>query len=131
MTRHLFLSPDWFRAVQELLDRDGMPDIAAELRDLELNVTVRDEKTGQVAEVSYRGCFFHPEPIEGAALLSTTRDLAYHVMIERNLVLGVRALATGQAKIRGDRRRLMALRKVRSTPSQAAFEQRVREITTL
>jgi hypothetical protein len=126
-----FLTGEWFDAMQRLLDEGGEPELPDKLRDLRLNVRIRDEDTGDVAEVSYCGCYFRPATVDGAPTLTTTRDLAYRVMIEKNIVLGVRALATGQAKIKGDRRRLLALRSVQPSPEQAAFEQRVREMTVL
>jgi hypothetical protein len=52
-------------------------------------------------------------------------------MIEKNLVLGVRAIATGKAKLKGNKTKMMKLRAVRPTPAQEAFEQKVREVTAI
>ena len=64
--------------------------------------------------------------------MTTTRQLAHDVLIEKNLALGVRAIATGKAKLKGNKTKLMKLRAVRPTASQQeAFEQGVREVTAL
>ena len=127
-----FLSEDWFAALDRLLAEEGDPELAAKLRGLRINVRVEDEATGKVHEVHYQGCYFRPGFVpEAKALLSTSLTLAYEVMVNKNMVLGVRALATGKAKLKGDRRRLMALRMEKPTPRQAAFEKKVMEMTSL
>jgi hypothetical protein len=52
-------------------------------------------------------------------------------MVKKNMALGMRALATRKAKLKGDQKKLMPIRSARPTPSQAAFEAKVLEMTVL
>ncbi|KZS61285.1 hypothetical protein A4G26_11115 [Mycobacterium kansasii] len=122
-----FLSEQWFGAVKDLL-ADGEPELPEPLRGLVVNVNVTDVGV----QTTYRGCWFEPGFSDDAeAALTTTSQLAYDVMIEKNLALGVRAIATGKAKLKGDKTKMMKLRAVRPTAAQEAFEQCVREVTRL
>lgn len=122
-----FLSNEWLRAVNDLLTK-GAPDLPEPLRGSVVNVDVTDS----VVRATYRGCWFEPGYSDDAeATLTTTRELAHDVLIEKNLALGVRAIATGKAKLKGNKTKLMKLRAVRPTASQQEFEQGVREVTAL
>jgi hypothetical protein len=122
-----FLSEQWFGAVKDLLS-DGEPELPEPLRGLVVNVNVTDVGV----QTTYRGCWFEPGFSDDAeATLTTTSQLAYDVLIEKNLALGARAIATGKAKLKGDKTKMMKLRAVRPTAAQEAFEQHVREVTRL
>jgi hypothetical protein len=121
-----FLSDEWFGAVKDLL-ADGTPELPEQLRGLVINVDISDIGV----HATYRGCWFEPGFSDDAeAVLTTSSNLAQEVLIEKNLALGVRAIATGKAKLKGNKTKLMKLRAVRPSTSQDAFEQRVREVTT-
>ncbi len=127
---YTFLSNEWFGAVKEELEQRPI-DLPEKLQDLLVNCVI-DTGSGEPTVAVYRGCWFEPGQDEAAsATLLTTSDLAYEVMIRKNIPLGVRAISTGKAKIKGDRRKLLALRAVRPSPSQAAFEARIKEMTSL
>jgi len=120
-----FLSEEWFGAVKDLL-ATGPPELPEALRGLVVNVDVADASV----KATYRGCWFEPGYSDDAeAVLTTTSQLARDVLIEKNLALGVRAIATGKAKLKGNKTKLMKLRAIRPSPSQEAFEQKVREVT--
>jgi len=120
-----FLTEQWFGAVKDLL-ADGAPELPAALSGLVVNVDVIDVDV----KATYRGCWFEPGYSDDAeATLTTTSQLARDVLIDKNLALGVRAIATGNAKLKGNKTKLMKLRAVRPTASQEAFEQKVREVT--
>jgi hypothetical protein len=123
--KHQFLSDEWFASVKDLL-ADGQPELPEAVRGLVVNMDVTDVGV----KATYRGCWFEPGFSDDAeATLTTTKQLAYDVMIEKNLALGVRAIATGKAKLKGNKTKMMKLRAVRPTASQEAFEQKVREVT--
>jgi hypothetical protein len=123
--KHQFLSDEWFGAVKALL-AEGQPQLPEALQGVVVNVDVTD--IGVLA--TYRGCWFEPGFSDDAeATLTTTKQLAYEVMILKNLALGVRAIATGKAKMKGNKTKMMKLRAVRPTESQATFEQKVKEVT--
>ena len=122
-----FLSDGWFGAVKNLLAK-GEPELPEPLRGLVVNVDVTDSGV----RTTYRGCWFEPGYSDDAeATLTTTSQLAHDVLIEKNLALGVRAIAMGKAKLEGNKTKLMKLRAVRPTAAQQAFEQQVREVTQL
>lgn len=125
METHPFLSDAWFAAVQDLL-AEGRPEFPPALAGIVLNVVVQDVGIN----TTYRGCWFEPGHSEDAeATLITTRELAHEVMVKKNMALGVRAISSGKAKIKGNRTKLMKLRAVRPSPSQSEFEQRVAAFT--
>jgi len=127
MTTHQFLSTEWFDAVKALL-AEGPPEVPEALASVVINVRVDDADV----KATYRGCWFEPGYSDDAeAELFTTRQLAYEVMVKKNIPLGVRALSTGKAKVKGNRTKLLKLRSVRPSESQAAFERRVQEFTSL
>src|SRR6185312_5232539 len=98
-----FLSQEWFGAVKELL-AEGAPELPDALSGLVVNVDVKDIGL----QATYRGCWFEPGYSDDAeATLTTTKELAHDVLIEKNLALGVRAIATGKAKLKGNKTKLM------------------------
>lgn len=130
---YTFLSDDWFDAVQKQLAETPV-ELPEKLQALVVNVVIDPEPGDDAPPVNavYRGCWFEPGAADDAsATLLTTRTLAYEVMVNKKLAVGVRALSTGKAKIKGDRRKLMALRAVRPSASQEAFEAKVAEFTSL
>jgi hypothetical protein len=125
MTTHEFLSDEWFAAVQAEL-AEGPPELPEALAGLVMNVVVQDIGV----DCTYRGCWWEPgHSADAEATLITTKELAYEVMVRKNIPLGVRAISTGKAKIKGNRTKLMKLRVIKPSASQAAFEQRVAAFT--
>ena len=125
-----FLSEDWFNAVAEFFAEGHKPEVPDKLKDIVLNINATDGD--EVTAVTYRGCYFEPgHSADAAATLTTPRELCYQVFIEKKMVLGVRALATGAAKLKGDRTKMMAIRAAKPTASQAAFEEWVRTLTVI
>ncbi len=125
MTTYEFLSDDWFAALAEVL-AEGQPDLPEALAALVINVVIQDAGI----DCTYRGCWWEPgHSADAEATLLTTKELAHEVMVKKNIPLGVRAISTGKAKIKGNRTKLMKLRVIKPSPSQAAFEQRVASFT--
>jgi hypothetical protein len=126
---HSFLSDDWFDAVESLL-AEGRPELPGRLKPIYLNIDVVDGD--QLVQTTYRGCWFERgHDATAQALLTTNRELCFQVMVKKNMALGMRALATRKAKLKGDQKKLMPIRSARPTPSQAAFEAKVLEMTVL
>jgi|KBSSwiStaDraftv2_1062776.scaffolds.fasta_scaffold10855_3 hypothetical protein len=120
-----FLSDEWFGAVKGLL-AEGEPELPAALQGIVVNIDVTDVGV----QATYRGCWWEPGFSDDAeATLTTTKQLAHEVMVMKNLAVGVRAIATGKARLKGNKTKLMKLRAVRPSPDQEAFEQKVREVT--
>jgi hypothetical protein len=127
VSTHSFLSEPWFDAVKEAL-AEGRPELPEKLTGVVINVRVEDADV----DATYRGCWWEPGFSDDADVtLFTTRELAYEVIVKRNIPVGVRALSTGKAKIKGNRTKLLKLRSVQPSDSQAAFEKRVQEFTSL
>jgi hypothetical protein len=125
-----FLSEEWFAQVKGVLAETPV-ELPEKLRDVVVNVVVDGDEGAEPVLAVYRGCWWEPGSAEDAvATLFTTRELAYEVIVKKKMAIGVRALSTGQAKLKGDRRKLLALRAVRPSPSQASYEAKVQEITT-
>ena len=125
--KHDFLSESWFGAVKGLL-ADGEPELPDALRGIVVNMDVQDVGV----QATYRGCWLEPGFSDDAeATLTTTKQLAYDVLIMKNLALGVRAMASGKAKLKGNKTKLMKRRAIRPSAAQEAFELQLREITAI
>jgi hypothetical protein len=126
---HSFLSDDWFDAVEGLLV-ESRPELPDRLKSIYLNIDVIDGD--HVVHTTYRGCWFERgHDATAQALLTTNRELCFEVMVKKNMALGMRALATRKAKLKGNQKKLMPIRSARPTLSQAVFEAKVLEMTVL
>jgi len=128
---YAFLSDEWFAAQDALFAENGVPELPMKLANIVLNINATDDDGGDVREVTYRGCYFERgHAADAAAPLTTPRGLCYQVFLEKKMALGVRALATGAAKLKGDKNQMMPIRAAKPTPSQAAYEAKIREMTS-
>ena len=126
-----FLTDEWFAEVQSVLQQMGGIEPNEKLRNVVINVNAK-EPDGSVVECRYAGCVFYKGHDPAAtATLTTTRDLLHRVMIMKNMAEGMKAIVTKKAVLLGDSKQLMPLSAAKPSPSQAAFESRMKEMTAL
>ena len=125
---HVFLSDDWFDAVEEL--RDEMPEPPAAAKDLKINIVVAGGPEGD-REIHMDGGRFERGLAEGAPTkLTVPFDVARAMFIDGNQQAGMQAFMSGQIKVEGDMTKLMAMQAGGPpTAEQEAFQAKIRDLT--
>jgi SCP-2 sterol transfer family len=125
---HVFLSDDWFDAVEGL--RDEMPEPPAALKDLVINIVVAGGPDGD-REIHMAGGQFERGLAEGAPTkLTVPFDVAKSMFIDGNQQAGMQAFMSGQIKVEGDMSRLMAMQAAGGpTPEQIAVQEKLKALT--
>jgi SCP-2 sterol transfer family len=125
---HVFLSDDWFDAVEGL--RDEMPEPPAALKDLVINIVVAGGPDGD-REIHMAGGQFERGLAEGAPTkLTVPFDVAKSMFIDGNQQAGMQAFMSGQIKVEGDMSKLMAMQAGGGpTPEQQALQEKLKALT--
>ena len=125
---HVFLSDDWFDAVEGL--RDEMPEPPAAMKDLVINIVVAGGPDGD-REIHMAGGQFERGLAEGAPTkLTVPFDVAKSMFIDGNQQAGMQAFMSGQIKVEGDMSRLMAMQAAGGpTPEQIAIQEKLKALT--
>jgi hypothetical protein len=125
---HVFLSDDWFDAVDGL--RDEMPEPPAAVKDLKINIVVSGGPDGD-REIHMAGGRFERGLAEGAPTkLTVPFDVARSMFIDGNQQAGMQAFMSGQIKVEGDMSKLMAMQAAGGpTPEQQAVQEKLKALT--
>lgn len=125
---HVFLSDEWFDAVEGL--RDEMPEPAAAIKDLKLNIVVAGGPDGD-REIHMAAGQFERGLAEGAPTkLTVPYEVAKSMFIDGNQQAGMQAFMSGQIKVEGDMTKLMAMQAAGGpTPEQVAFQEKIKALT--
>ncbi|HEY8547564.1 MAG TPA: SCP2 sterol-binding domain-containing protein [Acidimicrobiales bacterium] len=125
---HVFLSDDWFDAVEGL--RDEAPEPSPAMKDLKLNIVVAGGPDGD-REIHMAGGQFERGLVDDAPTkLTVPYDVAKAMFIDGNQQAGMQAFMSGQIKVEGDMTKLMAMQAGGGpTAEQEAFQAKIRELT--
>jgi hypothetical protein len=125
---HVFLSDDWFDAVDGL--RDEMPEPPAAARDLKLNIVVSGGPDGD-REVHMDGGRFERGLADGAPTkLTVPFEVARSMFIEGNQQAAMQAFMSGRIKVEGDMSKLMAMQAGGGpSPDQLALQAKLQAFT--
>jgi hypothetical protein len=126
---HVFLSDDWFEAVEGL--RDEVPEPPAAMKDFKLNIVVAGGPEGD-REIHMDGGRFEQGLVEGAPTkLTVPYDVAKAMFIDGNQQVGMQAFMSGQIKVEGDMTKLMAMQAGGGpSPEQVALQEKLKALTT-
>jgi SCP-2 sterol transfer family len=126
---HVFLSDDWFEAVEGL--RDEAPEPAPAMKDLKLNVTVAGGPDGD-RDIHMAGGQFERGHVDDAPTkLTVPYDVAKSMFIDGNQQAGMQAFMSGQIKVEGDMTKLMAMQAGGGpTAEQEAFQAKIKDLTS-
>ena len=125
---HVFLSDDWFDAVEGL--RDEAPEPPAAMKELTLNIVVAGGPDGD-REIHRTGGQFERGLADGAPTkLTVPYEVAKSMFIDGNQQAGMQAFMSGQIKVEGDMTKLMAMQ-AGGAPSaeQVAFQEKIKALT--
>jgi hypothetical protein len=125
---HVFLSDDWFEAVEGL--RDEMPEPPAAMKGFKLNIVVAGGPEGE-REVHMEDGRFERGLVDGAQTkLTVPFDVARSMFIDGNQQAGMQAFMSGQIKVEGDMTKLMAMQAGGGpTPEQIAIQEKLKALT--
>jgi len=126
--RHAFLSPEWFAKVDELIAQAGDLQIPAEMKAVEVNVTVTSPSGD--AHVYLKDGLFSQGHREGVPTsLTLSAELARKIFVEGDAAAGVQAFLAGEMKADGDLAKLVAMSTVEPSEAQKALTKQIAAIT--
>lgn len=125
---HVFLSDDWFDAVEAL--RDEAPEPSAAMKQLTLNIVVAGGPDGD-REVRMAGGQFERGLADDAPTkLTVPYEVAKSMFIDGNQQAAMQAFMSGQIKVEGDMTKLMAMQAGGApTAEQIAFQEKLKGLT--
>ena len=124
---HVFLSDEWFAAVDAL--NEGAPPAPEALRSLLLNFHVTGTAAGD-ADVHMLGGVLRPGKVDGAAATVTFPvDIAKKVLIDGDGSAAMQAMMSGKMQVDGDMTRLMTLQTAAADLEYMEHQKTIRELT--
>jgi hypothetical protein len=105
---HVFLSDSWFEEI-ERLRAEVNPEVPATIKDLVINMLVKDGPDGDIEARMDSGRF-----VKGLADIAPTKlivpyDVARKMFIEQDQNASMQAFMSGQIQVEGDMAKLMAM----------------------
>jgi len=125
---YAFLSPEWFTKVDELIAQSGDLQIPAEMKAVEVNITVTSAK-GDVPVFLKDGLFSQGHKAGAPTTLTLAEDLARKIFVEGDTAAGVQAFLAGEMKADGDLAKLVAMSTVEPSDKQKQLTKRIAAIT--
>jgi hypothetical protein len=127
--KHEFLSEAWFSEVDRLIAASGDLQIPAEMKAVEVNVTVTSPGGDKLVYVKdgmlYRG---HRDGAPTSLVLDV--GLARKIFVEADTAAGVQAFLGGEMKVEGDLAKLVAMQTVEPSEPQKRLTQKIAAITS-
>ena len=128
VVKHEFLSNEWFKRVDELIAKAGDLKIPAEMKAVEVNITVTSTK-GDVPVFLKDGLFSQGHQASAVTTLTLTEDLARKIFVDADTAAGVQAFLAGEMKAEGDLAKLVAMSTVEPSEPQKQLTKRIAAIT--
>jgi hypothetical protein len=127
--RYRFLSDEWFDKVDELVAAAGDLQIPPAMKDAEVNVTI-NSPDGDTRLNMKDGLFFRGHRDGAATSLTLNADLARRIFVDADVAAGVHAFLSGEIKVDGDLKHLVAMQTVEPSEPQKALTRRIADITS-
>ena len=127
--KHEFLSDGWFSEVDRLIAASGDLQIPAEMKAVEVNVTVTSP--GGVTHIFIKdGVLFRGHRDGAPTSLTLDVSLARKIFVEADMGAGVQAFLAGEMKVDGDLAKLVAMQTVEPSEPQKRLTQKIAAITS-
>jgi hypothetical protein len=123
-----FLSSEWFDKVDELIAAAGDLQIPAEMKAVEVNVTV-NSAGGQTKLFIKDGLFTRGHRAGAPTSLSLSAELARKIFVDADVHAGVEAFMTGAMQVEGDLAKLVAMQTVEPSDAQKRLTCEIAAIT--
>src|SRR2546421_4205690 len=124
-----FLSDEWFAKVDELVAAAGDLKIPAEMKAVEVNVTVVSD-AGDVKLFMKDGLFTRGHRTGAPTSLTLSAALARKIFVDGDTGAGAQAFLEGQMKVDGDLAKLVAMQTVEPSEPQKRLTRQIAAITT-
>ncbi len=128
MSSYAFLSPEWFTKVDELIAASGDLKIPAEMKAVEVNVTVTSPK-GDAKIFMKDGLFTQGHQPSAEASIKLSEELARKIFVDGDTAAGVQAFLSGEMQLEGDLKKLVAMQTVEPSEPQKALTKKIAAIT--
>lgn len=125
---HTFLSPEWFAKVDELIAQAGDLNIPAEMKAVEVNITVKSP-AGDKQVFLKDGLFSRGHQPTATTTLTLSEDLARKIFIDADAAAGVQAFLAGEMVVDGDIAKLVAMQTVEPSGPQKQLTKQIAAIT--
>ena len=123
-----FLSTEWFAKVDELIAQAGDLKIPAEMKAVEINITVKS--AGGDKQIFLKDGLFSPGHQPSATTrLTLSEDLARKIFLEADAAAGVQAFLAGEMQVEGDLAKLVAMQTVEPSEPQKQLTKQIAAIT--
>ena len=129
VVKYEFLSNEWFAKVDELIAQAGDLKIPAEMKAVEVNITVKSTRGDK--QINLKDGLFSPGHRDTATTkLTLTEELARKIFIEADAAAGVQAFMTGEMQVEGDLAKMVAMQTVEPSDPQKQLTKAIAAITT-
>jgi putative sterol carrier protein len=126
--KYEFLSTEWFAKVDELIAKAGDLKIPAEMKAVEVNITVKSA-AGDKQIFLKDGLFSPGHQATASTKLTLGEDLARKIFIEADAAAGVQAFLAGEMQVEGDMAKLVAMQTVEPSEPQKQLTKQIAAIT--
>ncbi|HET8706474.1 MAG TPA: SCP2 sterol-binding domain-containing protein [Pseudomonadales bacterium] len=123
-----FLSDEWFREVEKLIEIAGDLEVPPALQTLAINISVSTDD-GEVQMCMNGGRFEKGHTSTASTKLLLPASLARRLFIEGDQSAGMQGFMSGQIKIEGDMSKLMAMQTVQPSAKQRELQKQILAIT--
>ena len=127
--KYEFLSNEWFAKVDELIAKAGDLKIPAEMKAVEVNITVKSA-SGDKQIFLKDGLFSPGHQPSATTKLTLTEELARKIFIEADAAAGVQAFLAGEMQVEGDIAKLVAMQTVEPSDPQKKLTKDIATITS-
>jgi hypothetical protein len=126
---HQFLSNDWFEATEKL-QAELNPEVPEIIKDLVINLIVKDGPNGDIEAKMEAGRFVRGLADQAPTKLTLSYDLAKKMFIEQDQQASMQAFMSGQIQVEGDMTKLMSMQAA-GPPGEKAkqLQDRIKQIT--
>ena len=105
---HVFLSDSWFEEI-ERLRAEVNPEVPAAIKDLVINMVVKDGPDGDIEARMDSGRFVKGLADNAPTKLTVPYDVAKKMFIEQDQNASMQAFMSGQIQVEGDMAKLMSM----------------------
>ena len=132
MSKHPFLSDDWFAVVEKLVEEHGADAPVGQAVMVNLVITdtpFGDERVMHMGARDGRGHWGIGHKDDADVTLTTDYATAKDVFISGNPQAGMQAFMAGKVKVQGDMTKLMAMQQQAPDPNAQKMAQALQDIT--
>ena len=126
--KYEFLSTEWFAKVDELIAQAGDLKIPAEMKAVEINITVKSA-AGDKQIFLKDGLFSPGHQPSATTRLTLGEDLARKIFLDADAAAGVQAFLAGEMQVEGDLAKVVAMQTVEPSDAQKQLTKQIAAIT--